>query len=116
MLGKLTRIDNIREIWPHEAHSFTPWLARSENMAQLSEAIGYGAEGLEVLKVEENVGSFYADIIAQETLGADSGLVLIENQFGPTNHDHLGKIITYAAGQKERVRTVVWIGFVAQIP
>jgi hypothetical protein len=109
MLGKLTRIDNIRGIWPHEAHSFTPWLARSENMAQLSEAIGYGAEGLEVLKVEENVGSFYADIIAQETLGADSGLVLIENQFGPTNHDHLGKIITYAAGQKERVRTVVWI-------
>lgn len=108
-LGKLERIENIRDIWPHEAQSFTPWLARAENIAQLSDAIGYGTDGLEVLKVEDNVGSFYADIIARETLGADSGLVLIENQFGQTNHDHLGKIVTYAAGQKEQVRTVVWI-------
>lgn len=108
-LGKLSRIDDIRAIWPHEAHSFTPWLARAENIAQLSDAIGYGPEGLEVMKVEDNVGAFYADIIARETLAAEGGLVLIENQFGTTNHDHLGKIITYAAGQKEPVRAIVWI-------
>lgn len=108
-LGKLERIENLKTIWPHEARSFTPWLARSENISQLSEAIGYGPEGLDVLKVEDNVGAFYADIIARDTLAADGGLVLIENQFGATNHDHLGKVITYAAGQKEPVRAIVWI-------
>jgi hypothetical protein len=108
-LGKLEKIENLKPIWPHEARSFTPWLARPENISQLSEAIGYGPEGLEVLKVEDNVGAFYADIVARDTLAAEGGLVLIENQFGATNHDHLGKIITYAAGQKEPVRTIVWI-------
>lgn len=108
MLGRLTRIENIKETWPDEARNFTPWLARPENIAQLAEAIGYGADGLEVLKVEENIGPFFADIVARDTLVAEGGLVLIENQFGRTNHDHLGKILTYAAGLED-VRTIVWI-------
>lgn len=111
-LGKLEKINDIRSVWPNEARSFTPWLAKTENISQLAEAIGYGSDGLEVLKVEENVGAFFADIVARDTLAAEGGLVLIENQFGRTNHDHLGKIITYAAGLAEGldyVRTVIWI-------
>lgn len=107
-LGRLERIADIRAIWPDEARSFTPWLARPANISQLAEALGFGTDGLEVLKVEESVGDFYADIVARDTLGGEGGLVLIENQFGRTNHDHLGKILTYAAGLDE-VRTIVWI-------
>lgn len=26
-LGTLQEIKDLREVWPHEAHDFTPWLA-----------------------------------------------------------------------------------------
>lgn len=107
-LGRLERIENIRSIWPDEAKNFTPWLERPENLSQLAEAIGYGAGGLEHLSTEQWVGDFRTDLLARDALGAGEGLVLIENQFGRTNHDHLGKIITYAAGFEE-ARTIVWI-------
>ena len=107
-LGKLERIANIRSIWADEARNFTPWLEKPQNLSQLSEAIGYGAGGLEHLSTEQWVGEFRTDIVARDALGAGEGLVLIDNQFGRTNHDHLGKIITYAAGLDE-ARTIVWI-------
>lgn len=107
-LGKLERVTNIRSIWADEARNFTPWLEKPQNLSQLAEAIGYGAGGLEHLSTEQWVGEFRTDILARDALGAGEGLVLIENQFGRTNHDHLGKIITYAAGFDE-ARTIVWI-------
>lgn len=27
-LGILEEIKDLREVWPHEAHDFTPWLAK----------------------------------------------------------------------------------------
>lgn len=107
-LGKLQRITNLRSEWPDEARNFTPWLAGSENLSQLAEAIGFGIDGLELERVEESVGDFFADIIARDTLGSEGGRVLIENQFGRTNHDHLGKLVTYASGVKD-VKTIIWI-------
>ena len=39
-LGKLEQITDLRSIWKHEANDFTPWLAKEENLAALSDAIG----------------------------------------------------------------------------
>jgi hypothetical protein len=100
-LGRLKRID-LREAWPNEALNFTPWLALPENIALLGEAIG--AE-LEPHAEEQRVGPFRADILCRES-GTDAW-VLIENQLERTDHNHLGQLLTYAAGLN--TVTVVWV-------
>jgi hypothetical protein len=50
---------------------------------------------LEVENIEVAVGPYAADIVAKDTVSGR--YVVIENQLGKTNHDHLGKLITYGA-------------------
>lgn len=100
-LDKLKKVD-LRDVWPHEALDFTKWLSEEPNLAILSSAVGIE---LELIETESSVGSFNVDIYAQE---AGTGRkVIIENQLEDTNHDHLGKVITYAAGKGAEV--VVWV-------
>lgn len=101
-LGKMTRITDLRSAWPHEANDFTKWLAEEENLALLSDAIDIE---LEMEERESSVGSFSVDIYAKET--GTNRRVIIENQLEDTNHDHLGKLITYASGKGAEV--IVWI-------
>lgn len=101
-LGKIAQVE-LRQVWEDEARDFTPWLASDEGLALLGEAIG---RELELVKQEATVGPFNADILARE-VGEEEHFVVIENQLGKTNHDHLGKLITYASGLK--ARTVVWV-------
>lgn len=101
-LGKLERIDNLRDVWPNEAKNFTKWLARDENLELLSDTLGVD---LALEESESPVGDFSVDLYATEE---DTGRkVIIENQLEDTNHDHLGKILTYAAGKDASI--VVWI-------
>lgn len=101
-LGNLEKIDDLRLIWKHEAIDFTPWLAEEENITILGDAIG-----IEITEVmtEAPVGGFSADIIAKES-GSDR-IIVIENQLEDSNHDHLGKIITYASGRDASI--IIWI-------
>lgn len=92
----------LRSAWPDEAQNFTPWLAEDTNLALLGEALGLQ---LELEAVEKAVGPFSADILAKE-IGRDRW-VLIENQIAPTDHKHLGQLLTYAAGLDANI--VVWI-------
>ncbi|MBP5344904.1 MAG: DUF4268 domain-containing protein [Bacteroidales bacterium] len=101
-LGKMIRITDLRSVWPHEANDFTKWLALEENLALLSDAIDIE---LELEERESSVGSFNVDIFAKEV--GTNRRVIIENQLEDTNHDHLGKLITYASGKGAEV--IVWV-------
>lgn len=102
VLGKLTKVEDLREVWKHEALDFTRWLAAPENMALLSDTVGLN---ITTVQVEGNIGDFNVDIFAvDETSGKK---IIIENQLEKTNHDHLGKIITYASGKDATY--IVWI-------
>src|SRR2546421_2852476 len=90
----------IGEVWPTEAHHFTPWLLQNGEL--LSEVLGLD---LELESREYKVGKFSLDIIGREV--ATGAPVIIENQYGPTDHLHLGQLLTYAGGTKPT--TVVWV-------
>lgn len=100
-LAKLKKVE-LRDVWGHEALDFTNWLARQENLDLLSEEIGID---IKPLQTEAHVGRFSVDILAEEE--ATGRKITIENQLEETNHDHLGKIITYAAGYDAEI--VIWV-------
>lgn len=100
-LGKLTQV-NVRDLWKHEQYDFSEWLAKDENIEILNDVIGLT---LTDINKEVFVGSYRCDLLAKdETTGIK---VIIENQLEATDHDHLGKIITYASGLDCDV--VIWI-------
>lgn len=101
-LSTLEEIKDLRTVWPHEANDFTPWLAQDDNINLLSDAIGID---ITVDETESSVGDFNVDIFANET-GTDRKII-IENQLEDTNHDHLGKLITYASGKSANV--IIWL-------
>jgi len=101
-LGQLKEIKDLRRVWSHEALDFTPWLAEEDNLMLLSDAAGLE---ITVDETESSVGDFNVDIYATET-GTDRKII-IENQLEDTNHDHLGKLITYASGKSADI--VIWV-------
>jgi hypothetical protein len=99
-LGQMKKV-RMQELWKHEEQEFTPWLAAEENIKRLADALGLE---LQVEGIEVPVGPLSADVLAKDVSGS---FVLIENQFGKTNHDHLGKLLTYAATLN--ANAIVWL-------
>lgn len=100
-LGKLEKIE-LREVWRHEALDFTRWLAKKENIAILSKEIGID---IEVIETEMSVGRYNVDIYARDI--ESNKRIVIENQLENTNHDHLGKMLVYAAGLDADI--AIWV-------
>ncbi len=100
-LSKLNKVD-LRDVWGHEAIDFTNWLALPENLELLSTEIGVD---IKLIQTEANVGKFSVDILAEEE--SSGRRIIMENQLEDTNHDHLGKIITYASGYDAEI--IIWI-------
>lgn len=99
-LAKLQKID-LRDVWGIEP-DFTNWLAQKENLDLLGEEIGVE---IKPIKTEASVGTFKVDILAEEE--SSGRKIIIENQLEDTNHDHLGKIITYASGYDAEI--IIWV-------
>lgn len=98
MVGVLRRVP-LREVWRHEATDFTRWL--EENLEVLGETVG-----LELTATEREgaAGRFSVDLVAEDASGH---VVVIENQLERSDHDHLGKIVTYTAVLE--ASTAIWI-------
>jgi len=101
VIGKLERVE-LRDLWKHEEYDFSAWLAEDENLAMLSDVLGID---ITLIEKESPVGGFSVDIFAEEM--GTGNKIIIENQLEDTNHDHLGKIITYASGKDAKY--VIWI-------
>lgn len=93
---------NIRKAWPREDYDFTPWLASEEGIEILSDEIGIQ---LKALGTEEPVGKYSLDILAEDSKNGDK--VIIENMYGETDHDHIGKLFTYAAGFDAKILILI---------
>ena len=102
-LGTLKRVE-LKRIWQLEASDFSKWLSKEKNIALLSDTIGITIDP-DSLVMEDKVGDFRVDIFGQEE-GTDRKII-IENQLEDTNHDHLGKLITYASGKQASI--LIWI-------
>lgn len=100
-LGHIKKVE-LRNAWKHEALDFTNWLAEEENLRLLSDEIGID---IRLVQTEATVGRFNVDILAVEE--TTDNKIIIENQLETTNHDHLGKIITYASGIE--ATTMIWV-------
>jgi hypothetical protein len=87
-------------VWGNEV-KFSEWLAN--NLTQLTDVLGVG--DLELVGRELPVGDFRCDIVAREV--GSGRTMIIENQFDKTDHDHLGKVLTYAA--QHNAEMIVWI-------
>ena len=97
-LGKIQQV-NLREVWPNEATSFTPWL--QENPQELGELLGHDLE----LEREKAIGKFSLDLFGTDVLTGRR--VIVENQLEVSNHNPLGQLITYAGGSEPSI--IVWV-------
>lgn len=101
-LGKLSPV-TLRSYWKNEATDFTRWLAEEENLKELGKIIDI--DEIELVEVESDVGDFNVDIFAQDA--STNTKIIIENQLEKSDHDHLGKLITYASGKEAQI--IIWI-------
>ncbi len=101
-IGKRERVQDVRSVWRRE-NDFSDWLITEDGIALLSEELGIEIENL---TRESRPGDFPCDIVGN-LLGDENHIIVIENQYGKTNHDHLGKLLTYAAVHK--AMTGIWI-------
>lgn len=112
-IAKLSRVP-LREVWKHEAHDFTTWLR--DNIDVLNDALDISLTSAES---EQSTGNFSVDLVAED---ANGNTVIIENQLEKSNHDHLGKLLTYltaieakkavwivASARPEHIKALAWL-------
>jgi len=100
-LARITKV-NPREVWKHEALDFTQWLAKEENISVLCEELEIN---LENVTPEAAAGRYNVDLVADDI--DTKRKVIIENQLEPTDHKHLGQLLTYASAYDASI--IIWV-------
>lgn len=86
----------IREVMPNEERDFTPWLEKNLHLLKM---------GLEPDERERIVyGHLEIDLLAKSSNG---DLVVIENQYGKSDNNHLAKTLIYYTGIEAKID--IWI-------
>jgi len=98
MIGKIQRV-KLREVWKHEALDFTTWL--EDNIDVLNDALDLSIASVDR---EKSAGDFSVDLVGEDDNGQ---VVIIENQLTKSDHDHLGKLLTYLTALEAKV--AIWI-------
>ena len=88
----------IRKVWTTENADFTPWL--QSHIGELDKVLGLG---LSDPQREVGAGAFSIDLVAETNFGD----VVIENQFGRSDHRHLGQLVTYLSHRE--VQRAIWV-------
>lgn len=97
-IGKIERVP-LKEVWKHEAADFTQWL--QGNLDVINSVTDLNLVSAER---EQAAGKYRVDLVAE---GADGSTIVIENQLYSSDHDHIGKIITYLAAFS--AKAAVWV-------
>ena len=97
-VGRLEAVP-LRDVWHHEAHDFTRWL--EDNVDVVGDLVGLT---LTDVRRELAAGVFSVDLVATDD---HERTVVIENQLEKSDHDHLGKLVTYLAMHAAGV--AIWI-------
>ncbi len=97
-IGKIERVP-LRTVWRHEAYELTTWLQNNLDVVNSVTDLN-----LSVAEREFSAGAYFVDLVAEDDA---LGTVIIENQLERSDHDHLGKLLTYLAMLEAEV--AVWI-------
>ncbi len=97
-IGQIVSVP-IKEVWKNGETEFTKWLAM--NPDYLGDVIDIS---ISELRPELTIGGIRIDLVGNDESG---NMIIVENQFGESNHDHLGKLITYLAAKNADI--AVWI-------
>lgn len=98
IVGRLETVP-IRQAFRGEARDFTTWM--EAHIEALADRIGIA---LSNPQREVDAGDFAVDLVCEDSEGRP---VIIENQLEKTNHDHLGKLLTYLVNRD--ASTAIWI-------
>ena len=98
-MGKLQRVA-LRNLWGSEPNDFTPWL--EENIDELSDTIDLPISIVE--REHKPTDRLSVDLLGETETG---DRVVIENQLEKSDHEHLGKVMTYLVTSEAEVG--IWI-------
>ncbi len=99
--GRLEQVE-LRTVWVSEDNDFASWMARSESLAMLGEALNLE---LELENMDGWVTPYRGGVVCRER--GNGSYVVIENQLEHTDQSHLGQLLAYAADLK--AVTMVWV-------